>query len=95
MNSQNTRDKSVLRFRIFRCRHGISLHEIARGAGVSTQQVSRLELLERPVTRHAKMLLLHGMEQAIHARACGASHILRDYRMQQYRLFDETKEGAE
>ena len=69
----------VLRCRLFRQRHRISLSELAAAAGVSVQRISQLELMERPLTPHGQALLRRAIEAALLHRRAGATAALREY----------------
>ena len=66
--------------RNLRLRHNITLIELARAAGVSLQQISRVELLERAPTRELENKYEDAMEKVIVKRYDDVRSLERDYR---------------
>lgn len=66
--------------RNLRLRHHITLTELAGAAGVSNQQISRVELLQRPVSRVLEQKYEAAVEVVITRRYNAVRALERDYR---------------
>lgn len=66
--------------RALRLRHGITLMELAEAAQVTNQQVSRVELLQMPVTKELEQKYETAMESVICQRYNAVRALEQDYR---------------
>jgi len=82
----------ITNLRKLRLRHGITLIEFADAAGVSNQQISRVELLYRPITRELEQKCARAMETVIDRRYGAVRALERDYRSFRSALLDETED---
>jgi transcriptional regulator with XRE-family HTH domain len=78
--------------RRLRLRHGITLSELARTARVSFQQISRVELLQCPVSRELQLEYEAALERVITRRYDAVKSLEHDYRAIKGRLLEETED---
>lgn len=82
----------VLRFRVFRMKCRISLAELSQASGVSIQRISKIELMDCPVTPHLIELLTRALEIVLLHRSAMAALNIAEYREQKGQLFDAISE---
>ena len=56
------RSDKILKLRVFRVKHRISLAELAQASSVSIQRISQIELMDCPLTPH--------IEERAHWKSC-------------------------
>ena len=76
-------------FRALRLRHGIPLTELSRASGKSHQYMSRLELLDAPITAHSLALAQAAFERVIAERQQTANALALDYERLKNQLLKE------
>ena len=76
------RSDKILKLRVFRVKHRISLAELAQASGVSIRRISQIELMDCPLTPHIEEQLTRALEVVLLRRSANA-----DYREQKGRLF--------
>lgn len=81
-------DGHVLQMRLFRQQHAITLREISAASGMAIQRISRLELLEIPLTTLSKQRLQKAFETILEHRATNAFTALSTFNTQRHSLFD-------
>jgi transcriptional regulator with XRE-family HTH domain len=74
--------------RYLRQKHGVSLAELSRCAGVSPQYLSSIELGEYPATDNAKWLARSAFERLIERRRERAPQLAEDFVLLKERLLD-------
>ena len=77
------RSDKILKLRVFRVKHRISLAELAQASGVSIQRISQIELM----TPHIEEQLTRALEVVLLRRSANAVAAIADYREQKGRLF--------
>lgn len=87
-----SKHKYVLRYRMFRITHGISLRELSRASGISAQRISQWELMQSPLTKHAKQVLLEAMEDVLYLRTQNSNGAKNAYHFACSTLFDTVPE---
>jgi transcriptional regulator with XRE-family HTH domain len=83
---RNSMTTTIMRY--LRQKHGVSLAELARCAGVSPQYMSSIELGEYPATDNAKHLAISAFERFIERRRECASQLAEDFAALRERLLD-------
>lgn len=78
--------------RQLRLRHGITLSELAKATHVSFQQISRVELLQCPVSRELQLEYEAALERVITRRYDAVKSLEHDYRAIKGRLLEETED---
>ncbi len=86
-------DGKVLRYRIFRMRHHITLRELSEQAGVSQQRISQIELMECRLTVRTKVKLSTAMRNVLLRHEQLADTALTDFHNMYDQLFDAVKES--
>ena len=86
-------DGRVLRYRIFRMRHHITLRELSEQAGVSQQRISQIELMEYRPTVQTKVKLTVAMRNALLQRGELAAAALLDFQNIRHQLFESGMES--
>ena len=81
------RSDKILKLRVFRVKHRISLAEPAQSSGVSIQRISQIELMDCPLTPHIEEQLTRALEVVLLRRNANAVAAIADYREQKGRLF--------
>ena len=56
------RSDKILKLRVFRVKHRISLAELAQASSVSIQRISQIELMDCPLTPHIEEQLTRALE---------------------------------
>jgi len=82
----------VLRFRAFRMKCRISLAELSQASGVSIQRISKIELMDCPVTPYVVELLTRAIEIVLLRRSAAAALNVAKYREQMGHLFEPVSE---
>ena len=77
----------ILKLRVFRVKHRISLAELAQASSVSIQRISQIELMDCPLTPHIEEQLTRALEVVLLRRSANAAAAIADYREQKGRLF--------
>ena len=77
----------ILKLRVFRVKHRISLAELAQASSVSIQRISQIELMDCPMTPHIEEQLTRALEVVLLRRSANAAAAIADYREQKGRLF--------
>ena len=86
-------DGKVLRYRVFRIQHHVTLRELAEQAGVSQQRISQIELMECRPTAQTKVKLIAAMQNALLRRGKLASAALLDFQDIKHHLFESSMES--
>lgn len=81
------RSDKILKLRVFRVKHRISLAELAQASDVSIQRISQIELMDCPLTPHIEEQLTRALEVVLLRRSANAAAAIADYREQKGRLF--------
>ena len=81
------RSDKILKLRVFRVKHRISLAELAQASSVSIQRISQIELMDCPLTPHIEEQLTRALEVVLLRRSANAAAAIADYREQKGRLF--------
>lgn len=81
------RSDKILKLRVFRVKHRISLAELAQASSVSIQRISPIELMDCPLTPHIEEQLTRALEVVLLRRSANAAAAIADYREQKGRLF--------
>lgn len=81
------RSDKILKLRVFRVKHHISLAELAQASGVSIRRISQIELMDCPLTPHIEEQLTRALEVVLLRRSANAVAAIADYREQKGRLF--------
>ena len=81
------RSDKILKLRVFRVKHRISLAELAQARGVSIRRISQIELMDCPLTPHIEEQLTRALEVVLLRRSANAVAAIADYREQKGRLF--------
>ena len=81
------RSDKILKLRVFRVKHRISLAELAQASSVSIQRISQIELMDCPLTPHIEKQLTRALEVVLLRRNANAAAAIADYREQKGRLF--------
>lgn len=81
------RSDKILKLRVFRVKHRISLAELAQASSVSIQRISQIELMDCPLTPHIEEQLTRALEVVLLRRNANAAAAIADYREQKERLF--------
>ena len=81
------RSDKILKLRVFRVKHRISLAELAQASSVSIQRISQIELMDCPLTPHIEEQLTRALEVVLLRRNANAAATIADYREQKGRLF--------
>lgn len=81
------RSDKILKLRVFRVKHRISLAELAQASSVSIQRISQIELMDCPLTPHFEEQLTRALEVVLLRRSANAAAAIADYREQKGRLF--------
>ena len=81
------RSDKILKLRVFRVKHRISLAELAQASSVSIQRISQIELMDCPLTPHIEEQLTRALEVVLLRRNANAAAAIADYREQKGRLF--------
>ena len=81
------RSDKILKLRVFRVKHRISLAELAQASSVSIQCISQIELMDCPMTPHIEEQLTRALEVVLLRRSANAAAAIADYREQKGRLF--------
>ena len=76
------RSDKILKLRVFRVKHRISLAELAQSSGVSIQRISQIELMDCPLTPHIEEQLTRALEVVLLRRNANAAAAIADYREQ-------------
>ena len=82
-----SRSDQILKLRVFRVKHRISLAELAQASSVSIQRISQIELMDCPLTPHIEEQLTRALEVVLLRRSANAAAAIADYREQKGRLF--------
>ena len=86
-------DGRVLKYRIFRIRHHITLRELSEQAGVSQQWISQIELMECHPTTQTKVKLIVAMRNTLLQRGELAAAALLDFQNIRHQLFESGMES--
>ena len=81
------RSDKILKLRVFRVKHRISLAELAQASSVSIQRISQIELMDCPLTPHIEEQLTRALEVVLLRRNANAAAAIAGYREQKGRLF--------
>lgn len=81
------RSDKILKLRVFRVKHRISLAELAQASSVSIQRISQIELMDCPLRPHIEEQLTRALEVVLLRRSANAAAAIADYREQKGRLF--------
>ena len=81
------RSDKILKLRVFRVKHRISLAELAQASSVSIQRISQIELMDCLLTPHIEEQLTRALEVVLLRRSANAAAAIADYREQKGRLF--------
>ena len=81
------RSDKILKLRVFRVKHRISLAVLAQASSVSIQRISQIELMDCPLTPHIEEQLTRALEVVLLRRNANAAAAIADYREQKGRLF--------
>ena len=81
------RSDKILKLRVFRVKHRISLAELAQASSVSIQRISQIELMDCPLTPHIEEQLTRALEVVLLRRNANAAAAIADYREHKGRLF--------
>ena len=81
------RSDKILKLRVFRVKHRISLAELAQASSVSIQRISQIELMDCPLTPHIEEQLTRALEVVLLRCSANAAAAIADYREQKGRLF--------
>lgn len=81
------RSDKILKLRVFRVKHRISLAELAQASSVSIQRISQIELMDCPLTPHIEEQLTRALEVVLLRRNANAAVAIADYREQKELLF--------
>ena len=74
------RSDKILKLRVFRVKHRISLAELAQASSVSIQRISQIELMDCPLTPHIEEQLTRALEVVLLRRNANAAAAIADYR---------------
>lgn len=88
-------DGHVLRIRLFRIRHGITLRELSAQSGITVQRINCIERMEFSLTPRSRERILCALEAILHSRIQNTAIALRDFQYERARLFDVVMEKAE
>ena len=66
------RSDKILKLRVFRVKHRISLAELAQASSVSIQRISQIELMDCPRTPHIEEQLTRALEVVLLRRNANA-----------------------
>lgn len=88
-------DGHVLRIRLFRIKHGITLRELSAQSGITVQRISGIERMEFPLTSRSKERILCALETIVHNRVQDVSVAINDFYYRRERLFDVVVEKEE
>ena len=80
------RSDKILKLRVFRVKHRISLAELAQASSVSIQRISQIELMDCPLTPHIEEQLTRALEVVLLRRNANAAAAIADDREQKGRL---------
>ncbi len=72
--------QEITNMRGLRLKHNVTLSELAQAAGVSAQQISRVELFEHPPTQSLERKYESAMEEVIVRRYGAVRALEHDYR---------------
>lgn len=81
--------------RVLRLRHGISLAELARNAGVSNQLISRLELAGVHSTPHQEQRVAEALKELILQRRAALAELEKDFLADKGRLLEPLEVEAD
>ena len=81
------RSDKILKLRVFRVKHRISLAELAQASSVSIQGISQIELMDCPLTTLIEEQVTRALEVVLLRRSANAAAAIADYREQKGRLF--------
>ena len=88
-------DGHVLRIRLFRMKHGITLRELSAQSGITVQRISGIERMEFSLTPRSKERIVCALETVVHNRARDTSSAVYDFHSGRERLFDVVVEKEE
>ncbi len=75
--------------RYLRKKYRIPLAELSASLGISGQQISRMELLDRPITNAVEQQYRYGMLLLIAHRCVELKQLLDEFEAVEHRLFEE------
>ena len=81
------RSDKILKLRVFRVKHHISLAELAQASSVSIQRISQIELMDCPQTPPIEEQITRALQVVLLRRNAHAADAIPDYREQKGRLF--------
>lgn len=86
-------DGMVLRYRVFRIQHHVTLRELSEQAGISVQRISQIELMGCCPGAQAKAKLVSAMQNALLQRGEQAAAAVRALQADGCHLFEACYES--